>query len=111
MSGLGAGWIFGTARLAISRKTSLLAFAMKTTIDLPDPLVRRSKIAAIEQGMSFRQYVAESLEHRLDGGAEGKGCKPWLSAFGKLSHRREENRRIDRLIADEFGSVDPDGWK
>lgn len=38
---------------------------MKTTFDLPDPLLRRAKAAAAAQGRPLRDLVAEALEARL----------------------------------------------
>ena len=38
---------------------------MKTTFDLPDPLMRRAKAAAAAQGRPLRDLVAEAIEARL----------------------------------------------
>ena len=38
---------------------------MKTTIDIPDPLYKRAKIHAVEQGTSLKQIVLTSLEKEL----------------------------------------------
>ena len=49
---------------------------MKTTIDIPEPLYKKAKIRAVEQGTSLRALVLESLEHELGkatGVAESKG--------------------------------------
>lgn len=40
---------------------------MRTTFDLPDELVKRAKIAAIERGMTLRDLVAEGLQQTLEG--------------------------------------------
>lgn len=39
---------------------------MKTTIDIPEPLLKRAKIRAIEQGQSLKQLVLTALEHELE---------------------------------------------
>ena len=39
---------------------------MKTTIDLPDELFRRGKIAAAERQLSFKRLVIDGLETVLD---------------------------------------------
>ena len=36
--------------------------------------------------------------------------KPWLKAFGKLHGLREETERINRIIEDEFGRIEPEDW-
>ncbi len=38
---------------------------MKTTFDLPDPLVRRAKAVAAEQGRPLRDLVAEAIAEKL----------------------------------------------
>ena len=38
---------------------------MRTTIDIPEPLLRRAKAAASLDGKSLRTYVTEALEQHL----------------------------------------------
>lgn len=38
---------------------------MKTTIDIPDPLYKKAKFRAIEQGVTLKQIMLSSLEHTL----------------------------------------------
>jgi hypothetical protein len=39
---------------------------MKTTMDIPDALFRRAKIAAIERGTSLKSLVLAALEEHLE---------------------------------------------
>jgi hypothetical protein len=39
---------------------------MRTTIDLPDDILRRAKIAAVERGSSLRQLVIDALQQELE---------------------------------------------
>ncbi len=39
---------------------------MKTTFDLPEPLLRRAKAAAANQGRPLRDLVAEAIAEKLD---------------------------------------------
>ena len=39
---------------------------MKTTIDLPEDVLKRGKIAAAERGTTFKQLVIEGLESVLN---------------------------------------------
>lgn len=39
---------------------------MKTTLDLPDPLMRRVKIRAACEGRKFKEIIADLLEKGLD---------------------------------------------
>ncbi len=38
---------------------------MRTTLDLPDELLKRAKITAVERGTSLRDLVGTALEHEL----------------------------------------------
>lgn len=38
---------------------------MKTTFDLPDPLLRRAKAVAAEQGRPLRDLIAEAITEKL----------------------------------------------
>lgn len=38
---------------------------MRTTLDLPDQLMKQAKIAAVERGVTLRDLVAEALQHAL----------------------------------------------
>lgn len=82
---------------------------MKTTIEIPDPLFRRAKAAAAQRGISLRTLVSEALGEKLD--AQRGQPKPWMDAFGKLKHLHKETVRIDRIIEQEFGQIEPEDWK
>jgi len=40
---------------------------MRTTLDLPDDVLRRAKIAAVQRGSTLRQLVIDALKHELEG--------------------------------------------
>ena len=41
---------------------------MRTTIDVPEPLLRRAKAEAALRGLRLKDIVREALEHHLAGG-------------------------------------------
>lgn len=45
---------------------------MRTTLDLPDDILRRAKIAAVERGSTLRQLVIDALSQELEGQAGGR---------------------------------------
>jgi len=51
---------------------------MRTTLDLPDQLARRAKLAAVRRGVPFKQLVAEALEQQLESG-KSKSANSTLS--------------------------------
>lgn len=84
---------------------------MKTTVEIPDPLFRKAKAAAAEEGKSLKEFFTEAVSIRLQQKNSGdSGPLPWEAAFGGLKHIHRENKRIDRIIAAEFETVDQEEW-
>ncbi len=83
---------------------------MKTTLEIPDPLFRKAKAMAAQQGRSMKEYFIEALTEKLEGKAKEKG---WRSVLGKLSaDGRKAARAVDATIKTaEFNKVDPEAWK
>ena len=80
---------------------------VKTTLDLPDGALRRAKAAADDHGVTLQQFVADALDEKLrrasaPGTSDGAAEPPWMAGFGALADLREENRRIEALIEEEF---------
>ena len=82
---------------------------MKTTLEIPDALFRRAKSAAAEQGIPLRELVTEALAEKLR--VEERQDKPWLKMFGRLRNLRSETARINRIIEEEFGRIEPRDWQ
>jgi len=78
---------------------------MKTTLEIPDALFRRAKSAAAGQGIPLRELVSDALAEKLL--APGRRDKPWMKSFGQLRSLRRETAKINRIIEEEFGRVDP----
>jgi hypothetical protein len=57
---------------------------MKTTIDIPEPLYRKTKIRAIETGATLRQVVLDSLSKELGVATESAEDGPSFTARRKL---------------------------
>ena len=86
---------------------------MRTTLDLPDAALRRAKAAAADHGVTLQQFVAEALNEKLRRASAsrpfaGDADPPWMAGFGALADLREENRRIEALIEDEFEKLPAD---
>ncbi len=85
---------------------------MKTTIEIPDLLFRKAKAATAEEGRSLKDFFTDAVFDRVQRQtARTKREKPWETAFGGLHSLHRENRRIDRIIADEFEGVDEEEWR
>ncbi len=82
---------------------------MKTTLEFPDPVFRKAKAKAAESGISLRQFVTEAVEEKLNGLSPNE--KPWMKSFGALRHLHKENVRIQKIIDEEFGKIEPEDWE
>ena len=74
---------------------------MKTTFDLPDPLLRRAKAVAADQGRPLRDLVAEALKEKLSALALAKSAKR-----GRPSEWKEFEARLQRQPDGSY--VNPD---
>lgn len=79
---------------------------VKTTIDVPDALIRRAKSMAAQRGIPLGTLVSEALTDKLRD--IGTADKPWLESFGKLRHLHEETIKINKIIEQEFGQLEPE---
>jgi predicted HicB family RNase H-like nuclease len=50
---------------------------MKTTLEIPDAILRRTKSKAAQQGISLRQFVTEAVAARLQA-TPANDTKPWM---------------------------------
>ena len=74
---------------------------MKTTLEIPDAVLRRAKSVAAQRGIPLRKFVTEAVKDKLTS-ADRAADTPWMQGFGKLRYLRKETARINRLIEEEF---------
>jgi hypothetical protein len=83
---------------------------MKTTLEIPDDLFKRTKATAAMRGESLKEFVTEALnEHLRRQTTSDSTPRGWRSVFGQA--RREEVESVDRVVAEEFERVNPDDWR
>lgn len=81
---------------------------MKTTIEIPDPLFRKAKSKAAENGQSLKDLVTEALQEKLAARSSNphRGEPEWMQGFGKLRRLRKETRRVQARIDEEFQAIE-----
>ena len=77
---------------------------MKTTLEIPDPILRKAKVKAAERGIPLRQFVTEAVQEKLT--AVKPIERPWMKAAGKLRHLHAETVRIQRIVDEEFEQIE-----
>ena len=83
---------------------------MKTTIEIPDELFRRSKATAALRGESLKEFVTQAIRERLARqGGVGPTSRGWRSVFGRASQQAVNG--VDAVVAAELETVDPDDWQ
>jgi hypothetical protein len=83
---------------------------MKTTIDLPDELLREAKASAARRGTSLREVLTAALRNHLHGAERvPRGQEPWRKWFGTVDAKEIE--AIDRVIEEEFEQIDLETWR
>jgi hypothetical protein len=83
---------------------------MKTTLELPDQLFRRAKVAAAERGQTLKEFVTEALRDKLsqETAREYSAQPEWMKGFGKLKRLRRETARVQSRVDQEFETIDPE---
>ena len=83
---------------------------MKTTVELPDAMMRQAKAHAAACGVSLKQVSIEALEkqflHSTTETRSGNGQRPWMATFGELSDLGDEHRRVLGIIKEKFERVE-----
>ena len=82
----------------------------KTTLEFPDPVLRKAKATAAAAGIPLRQFVTEAVEEKLRT-ATYLAAKPWMKTIGGLKHLHKDNLRVQRIIDEEFGKIEPEDWE
>lgn len=76
---------------------------MKTTLEIPDPLFRKAKATAAQQGVTLREFVNDALREKLLGDPKtGTGEPAWTKFFGAGKPFAASIREIDRVVEAEF---------
>ena len=85
---------------------------MKTTIELPDVLFREAKATAAREGITLKDFFTEAVANKLRKGESLTASAPaWAGGFGELKSLHRENKRIDKIISAEFGTIDEEEWR
>jgi plasmid stability protein len=79
---------------------------MKTTVELPDDLLRRAKAQAALQGRSMKDLLAQALRAHLDGPADRQR---WRLVFGKAEP--DQVAEVDAAVAEDLETIDLDTWR
>jgi len=85
---------------------------MKTTLELPDQLVREAKVRAAREGTTLRAVVARALEEELrQHTADGTEEPVWKRHFGALSCLHDESEAVLKDMQAEFGNIEAEAWE
>ena len=59
------------------------------------------------QGIPLRQFVTDAVEEKLKKASQDDE-RPWMKLAGELRDLREDTRRINALIEEEFEVIEPE---
>ena len=79
---------------------------MKTTLDLPDEILKDAAASAASRGETLQDYVAAAVESRL---REERPRKGWRSVFGTA--RPDDVAPVDELVSRDLETITPDDWR
>lgn len=81
---------------------------MRTTLDLPDDILRRAKIEAVERGSTLRQLVIVALQREMAGADRPRKrlTKPPIKLAADAPLRRLSPDAVKRLDAEDLRRSD-----
>jgi hypothetical protein len=82
-------------------------YLVKTTIDLPESLLRAAKAAAALRGESMKTFVRRALEDHCR--PSRKAQPAWKAVLGRAD--RKAVAAVDELIEAELSTIDRSTWK
>ena len=83
---------------------------MKTTLQIPDDLLRQAKASAALRKASLKEFVCTAIRDKLQADRRSDAAQiGWRAVFGRIS--AAERRKIDEAVETEFGSVNPAEWR
>lgn len=83
---------------------------MRTSVDIPDELFRRAKLKAVSEGTTLRDLLVRGLDQVLQTQEPNKQAA-FDKVFGLLRDDPEAVAEINRVIEEEFNTIDPEDWK
>lgn len=82
--------------------------AMRTTLDLPDDILRRAKIEAVERGSTLRQLIIEALQREMASTERPRKrlARPPIKLAADAPLRRLSPEAVKRLHAEDLQRSD-----
>ena len=80
---------------------------MKTTLEIPEAVMRRAKARAAATGQTLTRLVTEALNEKLAKGTIRRE-RPWMKFAGAFKEHRAESRRMLERISEEFEVIEPE---
>jgi hypothetical protein len=83
---------------------------MRTTLDLPDDILRRAKIEAVERGSTLRQLVIDALQREMAGAERPRKrlAKPPVRLAADAPLRKLSPADVKRLDSEAVQHADED---
>jgi hypothetical protein len=107
---VGVRGVLRSADLLTTRKYCRTLLDMKTTLDIPDALLRQVKARAALNGTSMRDYIVQTLESRLEAERrQPERLHGWRAVFGKAP--KSAAAEVQAVVDEEFETIRPEDWK
>ena len=84
---------------------------MKTTVELPDQLLKKVKSYASRRKRTFKDVLIEALK-RIIAETDQIEIEPeWKNCFGRFQGSRTETAAIQNIINKELDQINPKEWE
>ena len=85
---------------------------MKTTLEVPDSLLRKVKANSARKGQSMGAFINAAIEAKLKADAKAATDKPWMRFAGIfIQEDPRESERIKQVIREECERIHEEDWQ
>lgn len=81
---------------------------MKATLELPESLLRDAEVAAQRAGVPLEEFLAALVRENLERHST-RSREQWPVPPPEVD--KEETRRIQKVIDEEFGRIEWENWR
>ncbi len=83
---------------------------VKTTLEIPDSVLRRAKAVAARRGQTMQAFVTSAVEAKLSSDARAEKEKPWMAFAGAFESEKEKSSSVLAAIEEACERVDTEDW-
>jgi len=84
---------------------------MKTTIELPERLLKQVRLLARKRGKSLKEVFTEALQRIVFETPSSSTQPEWMHCFGAFKESSAGTLEIQKVLDSEFSKINNEDWR